>query len=142
MASTLTHYFVQIDAWRKREPGPCIECTLYNYSIRSNHVQLTRKPPTHPINRICVKTGKGEYTHDIFLKTELQGVRLGIEGHVPVWDACYRQFDPQPDDTAILREVLVILFNVSLFVILKSKNIGQCGFSLEPQPDERMSGRV
>jgi hypothetical protein len=79
--------------------------------------ELHRKPPLHPINRVKVKCCPGEYGIEVLIPEEQYGVRTGIEGHVPYYDKGKLQFDPQPGDTAILREVNVD-FHMSLNQVL------------------------
>ncbi len=93
--------------WMAAHHGPCIECTLYNWTTRVLMAGLSRKPPQHPINTFCVPVGPGQYGRDVLLPPVIENVRTGIEFHVPVWDDAYREFEQLPDKSYVLREVNV-----------------------------------
>lgn len=80
-----------VESFKEKHLGPCIECLLYSYTMQVNMGELPRKAPEQPLNRIQVYVGEGEYARDVMLPVVLEnGIRTGIEGHVPVWDAQYR----------------------------------------------------
>ena len=94
-----------------REPalpvGPCIACELRQYAAVVQQNTRTRKPEADPVNRFTVIVGAGEYGLEALIGEEQQGVPTGVRGHIPVFDSVHYHFDPQPGDTAILREVNV-----------------------------------
>lgn len=104
-----------VSAWyaKRGPPGLCIDCTLWDWSVRVLMHEHSQKPPEHPINTFRVPVGPGEYGPDALLPTEVYNVRTGIEGHVPAYDECYRQFDLIENGRVVLREVNVD-FHLSL----------------------------
>jgi hypothetical protein len=101
------------ELWLQRPAGPCIECTLHDWTVRTKMYQLWQKPDPHPMNTFFVPVGQNEYGRDALLPTTIEGVRTGIEKHVPAYEDCYRHFDQLEDDSFVLREVNVD-FHLSL----------------------------
>jgi hypothetical protein len=90
------------------KPGPCIECIDYRITQQVLYNNLATGAPQEFLNKYSVHVGVGGYAREGMIPEKIDGVKTPIAGHVPIWDAGHRQFDPLPGGTAeqmLLREV-------------------------------------
>lgn len=97
-----------LEAWNASPTRPCVECLLYRWTDEYQaclHVGVT---PPHPINQFSVFVGPGEYSREVMLPIEIYSIPTGIEGHVPYYDLCHREFELlKPGNVHVIREVEV-----------------------------------
>jgi hypothetical protein len=97
-----------LDDWMASERRPCIECLLSQWTDEYLMYQHDGISPPHPINMFQVIVGPGEYSREVMLPTEIYSVPTGIEGHVPAYDLCHREFELlKPGNVHVIREVEV-----------------------------------